>query len=84
MRWPVSRCTTRMSRSLIKTMTRGAAAAFGQPELQYLPDALLYRRVERAELVAFASALCLVASGDFKREPFGFGKLRRDQSRRGT
>ena len=48
----------------------GGAASAALPhqiriELQYLPDALLYRRIEWAELVAFASAHCLAASGDF-------------------
>jgi cysteine sulfinate desulfinase/cysteine desulfurase-like protein len=54
----------------IARATTNGSAALRLPhqiriELQYLPDALLYRRIDWAELVASASAHCYAASGDF-------------------
>jgi hypothetical protein len=53
-------------------------------ELPYLPDTLLYRRIEWTVLIAFASAIAWSRVPIFKREPCDSGKLRRDQSRRGA
>ena len=52
-------------------------------ELQFLPDALLHRRTEWAEQVALRSGRLLAASGNYQREPFDSGTLRRIQTGRG-